>query len=229
MTCQHCVGIEQFVDPKEAQRELRLYRKKGLLKPAEKLVNALREAGVDGRSLLDIGGGVGSVQHELFKAGVASAVDVDGSSAYIEAAQEEAERQGTRDRVEYHHGDFVEIGPTLELVDIVTLDRVLCCYPDVTAMVASSTALAGTFYGVVYPRKSLVSTLVVRAGNLMLKLKKNPFRVFIHDPKRVDAMIREAGFEPRYVGKTLVWHVVLYERANAVRQGSPMAEAAEAA
>ena len=113
--------------------------------------------------------------------------------------------------------------------DIVTLDRVLCCYPDVTAMVASSTALAGTFYGVVYPRKSLVSKLVVRAGNLNLKLKKNLFRVFIHDPERVDALIREAGFEPRYVGKTLVWHVVLYERANAVRQGSPMAEAAEAA
>jgi hypothetical protein len=229
MTCQHCVGIEQFFDPKEAQRELRLYRDKGLLKPAEKLVAALVAAGVDGKRLLDIGGGVGSVQHELFKAGVARAVDVDGSSSYIAAAQEEAERQGTRDRVEYHHGDFIDIASGLEQADVVTLDRVLSCYPDVAAMVANSTTLAGTFYGVVYPRKSLVSKLVVRAGNLMLKLKKNPFRVFVHDPKRVDAMIRDAGFVPRYQGKTLVWHVVLYERANAGRRGSPMAEAAEAA
>jgi len=123
----------------------------GPMKTAQMLIDALRDVGVAEKRLLDIGGGVGALQHELFKAGVASAVDVDGSSAYIAAAMEEAERQGTRDRVEYHHCDFIDIASGLDEADVVTL--------------------AGSFFGVVYPRKSLVSKLAIGGANLFLKIK----------------------------------------------------------
>ena len=188
MTCPHCVGAEEFFNSKEATGDLKRYRSKGPMKTAQMLIDALRDAGVAEKCLLDIGGGVGALQHELFKAGVASAL----------------ERQGTRDRVEYHHGDFIDIASGLDEANVVTLDRVLCCYPDVRALVERSTTLTGSFYGVVYPRKSLVSKLAIGGANLFLKIKKNPFRAFVHDPERVDAMIREAGFLPRYQGKTLV-------------------------
>jgi hypothetical protein len=78
MTCPHCVGAEEFFNSKEATGDLKRYRSKGPMKTAQMLIDALRD--------------VGALQHELFKAGVASAVDVDGSSAYIAAAMEEAER-----------------------------------------------------------------------------------------------------------------------------------------
>ena len=168
-----------------------------------------------------VGGGVGALQHELLKAGVASAVDVDGSAAYIEASKEEAGRNGTTDRFEYHHGDFVDIAPSLEPADIVTLDRVLCCYPDVDAMVAKSTALAGEFYGLIYPRKTFGARGAIKLANLYMKLKQNPFRAFVHDPKHIDSMVRDAGFEPRYEGRTLVWHVVLYQRTRDERRSAP--------
>jgi SAM-dependent methyltransferase len=221
MTCPHCVGAEEFFSSKEAKGDLKRYRTKGPMKTAQMLLTALREAGVTDKRLLDIGGGVGALQQELLKAGAASAVDVDGSTAYIAAAQEEADRTGTRDKVEYFHGDFLDIAPQLERAEIVTLDRVLCCYPHVDALVARSAELASEFYGVVYPRKSVPAKALVRLANLYLRLKKNAFRAYVHDPTHVDTMIRDAGFEPRYEGKTLVWHVVLYQRTRDERRAAP--------
>ena len=229
MTCPHCVGAELFFDEEEAQKDLRRYRSKGPMKTAQMLLDALGQADVTGKRSLDIGGGVGALQHELLKAGAASAVDVDGSAAYIEASREEAGRNGTADRFEYHHGDFVDIVPSLEPADIVTLDRVLCCYPDVDAMVACSTALANEFYGLVYPRKTLGARGAIKLANLFMKLKKNPFRAFVHDPNHIDSLVRDAGFEPRYEGKTLVWHVVLYQRTRDERRAAPPESAERAA
>jgi predicted TPR repeat methyltransferase len=221
MTCPHCVGAELFFDEKDAQKDLRRYRAKGPMKTAQMLLDALGQVDVTGKRLLDIGGGVGVLQQELLKAGAASAVDVDGSTAYIAAALEEAERVGTRDQMEYFQGDFLDIAPNLEPADIVTLDRVLCCYPDVDGMVVRSTALANEFYGLVYPRKTFGARGAIKLANLFMKLKKNPFRAFVHDPKHIDSMVREAGFEPRYEGRTLVWHVVLYQRTRDERRAAP--------
>jgi tRNA1(Val) A37 N6-methylase TrmN6 len=229
MTCPHCVGAEEFFDSKEARRDLKRYRAKGPMKTAQMLLAALKAADVTGKRLLDIGGGVGALQHELLAAGAASAVDIDGSTAYIAAAQEEADRVGTRDRVEYHHGDFLDVAPNLERAEIVTLDRVLCCYPDVDALVRGSTELANEFYGVVYPRRSIAAKAFVRIGNAFLRLKGNAFRAFVHDPKHVDSLVRGAGFEPRYEGKTLVWHVVLYQRQRDERRAAPPESAERAA
>ena len=213
MSCPQCVGIEQFFDAKEAERELGDYRRKGPDKTTRMLIDALVSAGVTGKTLLDIGGGVGAVQHELINAGVRSAVDVDGSSAYIEAARGEAERQGHEGRVSYHHGDFVELAPRLEQADIVTMDRVVCCYPDMERLLELSAARAGSLYGQVYPRAWPLTRAAVRLSNLYLKLvRRNPFRVFIHDPEEIDATVRDSGLRPRYHAKTLVWNVVVYQR-----------------
>ena len=56
------------------------------------LVEAVKQKGVEGNSLLDVGGGIGAIQHELFKAGIARADTVEASTAYIDANKEEAER-----------------------------------------------------------------------------------------------------------------------------------------
>jgi magnesium-protoporphyrin O-methyltransferase len=112
---------------------------------------------------------------------------------------------------------------------VVTLDRVLCCYPDVDALVARSTDLADELYGVVYPRKTLGARVAIRLANFFLKVKRNPFRAFVHDPRHVDAMVREAGFEERYRATTLVWHVVVYQRVRTLRMAPPTASVAEAA
>ena len=89
----------------------------------------------------------------------------------------------------------------------------LCCFPDVDDMVVASTAKARRYYGVVYPRRTLPARITLRVVNMALKLRGNPFRLFIHEPARIDKLIRDAGFQPRYQGTTMVWHVALWERA----------------
>jgi magnesium-protoporphyrin O-methyltransferase len=205
--------MERVFDERTARHELRRYRRKGPLRTTRLLLDALRREGVDGKRLIDVGGGIGAIQHELLKLGAASAVSVDGSSAYIDAARSEAERQGFRDRVSYRHGDIVDIAPTLERADIVTLDRVICCYDALDDLLAASTGRSGELYAVVYPRAWPVTKAVVRVGNVYLKLlRRNPFRIFVHPPSKIDALIRGAGFAPRYEGKTLIWHVAVYAR-----------------
>ena len=40
------------------------------------------------------------------------------------------------DRVRYEVGDFVALAPDVEPADVVALDRVVCCYPDMAALVS---------------------------------------------------------------------------------------------
>jgi len=176
------------------------------------LIDALRGEGVDGATLLDIGGGVGAIQHELLGAGATRATGADAATDYLEVARQEAERQGHADRVAFHHGDFVAIADQLDTADIVTLDRVICCYPDVKALVRTSVGKARRLYGVVYPRDVWWTKLGSRFLNLFLWASRNPFRVFVHSSRDVDALVREAGLERRLTRLTPNWQIVLYSR-----------------
>ena len=61
MPCCHCQGAETVFDTKVATRELRQYRRRGARKTTQLLLDALEATGVAGRTLLDIGGGVGVI------------------------------------------------------------------------------------------------------------------------------------------------------------------------
>src|SRR3972149_2862417 len=123
MSCAQCQGIERMFDRRAAERELRQYRAAGPGGTTRLLIDALKAEGVAGLTLLDIGGGVGAIQHELLRAGVRSPTSVDASSAYLDAARAEVARRGDADRVVCHHGDFVDVAPRIEPQDIATPAR----------------------------------------------------------------------------------------------------------
>src|SRR5690348_17260167 len=126
-----------------ARRELRGYREKGPDETTRWLIDALRGgpgSSIDGATVLDVGAGVGAVHLELLRAGAVRAVDVDGSPAYLAASREEAARQGVDDRVEYLDGDVVALADRIEPADLVALDRVVCCYPDMRALLGVAAA-----------------------------------------------------------------------------------------
>ena len=89
---------------------------------------------------------------------------MEASAAYLAAAREETARRGHTDRLKAHHGDFVALAPEIPSADIVTLDRVICCYRDMPALVAQSAARARKLYGVVYPRAFVVPAVTVAPG-----------------------------------------------------------------
>lgn len=212
MSCPQCCGIESLFDTKTASKDLRAYQKKGPSKTTRLLIQALKSEGVEGMTLLDIGGGIGAIQHELLKTGATQVTNVDASTAYIEAAKAEAERQGHVDRVTYHYGNFVDLAGAIEAADIVTLDRAICCYHDMPALVGQSAGLARKLYGLVYPRDIWWVKIGVALINFVSWLQRDPFRVFAHPSAAVDALIRQQGLTPRFYRKTLLWQVVVYER-----------------
>lgn len=213
MSCPQCCGIERIFDQKTADRELRRYRRKGPEGGTRLLVDALRAHSLDGLTLLDIGGGVGVIQHELFKSGISAATDVDASSAYLHAAQSEAERLGNAAGSTFHYGNFVELAAGIGSSDIVTLDRVICCYPDMQALVRLSSERARRFYAVVFPRDGWLMRIVAVLGNAMLRLSRSQFRFFVHPTAEIEAIIGARGFRrSSYRTHSLLWQVIVYAR-----------------
>ena len=215
MSCPQCQGIETFFDRREAERELRSYRKKGPSRVTKVLLEAIRAEGIDGASLLDVGGGVGAIQLELLASGASGAVSVDASSAYLAVAKEEAQRRGLSDRVEARFGNFVDLAPQVEPADIVTLDKVLCCFDDVQQLVHLSSAKAKRMYGLVYPRDNLLLKAVLPIANLYFRLKRSPFRVFLHPTAVVEALVEANGLRRTFHRKSGAWQVAVFTRAPA--------------
>ncbi|HLE05702.1 MAG TPA: class I SAM-dependent methyltransferase [Anaerolineales bacterium] len=197
---------------KWALEDLALYRKGKPAKTTPLLVNALIREGVEALSLLDIGGGIGVVQFELLRAGAIAATSVDASTAYIQVAREEAARAAMEHRITYVNGDFVSLAVAIPETDIVTLDRVICCYDDVKALVSLSASKARKLYGVVYPRSTWWVRLPLLLVNLGHRVRRSPFRAFVHPSELVDELIRNAGLTPVYHQNTFPWQVFVYQR-----------------
>ena len=220
MTCCQCEGIEHEFDETFARNELKRYRKKGLRKTSQILVDAVHRQMNGAETLLDIGGGVGGIQLELLNRGVGRATSVDASTGFIEAAREEADRAGVTDRIDQHHGDFLDAAESIVPADIVTLDRVVCCYHDMPALVGTSSSRARRLYGVVYPRDAWWMRLSARGTNLWFRIRKSPMRTFIHSTREVEAVLRREGFDRTFLKRTPLWQIAVYRRAEHV-EASP--------
>ena len=214
MSCSQCVGIEMHFGQKKATKELRQYRDDGPKKATQFLIDALIAENVSKMTLLDIGGGIGAIQHELLKAGVRSCINVEASTAYIEAAKEEAERQDNAGRMEHLYGDFINLAANIPQCDIVTLDGVICCYHDVEGFVEKSSVLAKRLYGLVYPLNNWRARFLGTLFNLSYRLRRSSFRFFVHQTVVVEEIVRSKGFERLFYQEMGMWQIVVYGRVN---------------
>lgn len=209
-----CCSIDYDVhfDAEEARHDLLVYRQHGAEGSTKRLIDVILAEGVEGASLLDIGGGVGIVQLELLEAGVGTAMDVDASGPYLAVAEAEAEERGFKGRTAYRHGDFVALADEVEAADVVTLDRVICCYADVRALVGASARHARRLYGLVYPVDRWWTRATERIMNFFTMLSRSDYRMHVHSEQLVDQLVREAGLVPHYRHAGVVWQTVVYAR-----------------
>jgi len=212
MSCPQCIGIEELFDKKLAAKELKRFRQKGARPTTRLMVEKIMAEGVEGLTLLDIGGGVGAVQVELLSAGARSAVDIDASHAYLSAAEEEAARRGFNARVTYRHGNFVDLAGSIDDADIVTLDRVVCCYTDARTLVELSARRARKMLALVYPRDSGLTRFLNRCLNLLRKAQRSEFRTFVHPRPLLEESARAGGLEIRGRFPSGFWEIALFAR-----------------
>ena len=212
MGCCQCQGIENMFDKKAAKRQLKRYLKKGPSKTTSMLLNAIHKEGVHGLNFLDIGGGIGAIQYDLIKAGASGGTSIEASSAYIDVVTDEILQNGLVERVNFKHGDFTKMAFDVDSADIVTLDKVICCYDDMSELVGLSSKLAQKIYAVIYPRDVWWTKLGFLMMNFYTKIKGSSFRTFIHPTKKVEEIILRNGLKQNYYATTLVWQVVIYTR-----------------
>jgi len=211
MTCSQCVGLEQE-SQKWVEEDLKSYRRGKQSPTTTILIQELLRLGVEGNTLLDIGGGIGEIQLELLAGGAASATSVEISTAYLNAARQEATRKGLYERINFIHGDFVSLADEVPEADIVTLNKVVCCYPDYEALVSKSAARASRYYALVFPRDWWIIRAGLKLMNGFFKLQKSLYVAYVHPVAEVERVIRANGLVPVVQRSTLAWHVWVWER-----------------
>jgi hypothetical protein len=208
-----CQGVDEVFGERTARHDLARYRRRGPSKPTRRLLEAVRQEGVEDASVLDIGGGIGAIQYELLDAGAQRATAVEAASAYVRVAREEAQRRGLGDRIAHEAGDFVELADRVEPADVVTLDRVICCYPDMESLVGRSADRARRVYALVYPQDRWWVGLGIRATNLFMRVSRRAYRAYLHRTDDVDAVARAHGVAPPHARRAgPVWQVAVYVR-----------------
>lgn len=176
------------------------------------LVEVLQRQNLSGLSLLDIGGGIGAIIFELLQSGVQQAVNVEISRAYLDAFEKEATRRGLSGQIQSYSGDFLHLAPQLEVADIVTLDKVICCYPDYEALVRLSLSKCRKYYACVLPR----DVWWVHAGEWLKswerRLKGKPFATYIHPVEAIEQMVLAAGFRKIGQQHRKEWRIAVFEK-----------------
>ncbi|MGZ4152117.1 MAG: class I SAM-dependent methyltransferase [Actinomycetota bacterium] len=182
------------------------------------LLEALEEAGVRDRTVLDIGCGIGDVASGTVQRGAARAFGVELSPRAVAEATRLAAECGVGERVTFTIGDGAKVD--LPRADVVVLNRVFCCYPDIDALLGRSLAAAEHVYAFTAPPSNGVlgalARLQARWANVWYRLRDaryHGFRVFVHDLDAVDARVRAAGFSPlRRERRRLAWQLAVYAR-----------------
>ncbi len=195
-----------------SRRYTRRYERRGLEATQKQLVAGLQKAGFDGRSLLEIGCGVGYLHQYLLLRGAATAVGVDLAPAMLTEAQALAARQGLAQRTRYLPGDFEVLAPELDVADITLLDKVVCCYPDAPGLMAATLARTKEICALTLPRGHALNRVAARLGGGLLRAVGSGYRPFVHDPMMIDRQLRAAGFKCVYEARTLIWLTRLYRR-----------------
>lgn len=210
-----CDDFASIFDPAQADRDRERYRRRGPDRTTRMLLDLIQPYAGRGSTLLDVGGGIGVIDHELLRAGAGHAVLVDASPAYLAVARQLAREKHGLDRIDLVEGDFVRLAPEIDSADIVTLDRVVCCYPDFNGLVGRAGERTRTALGLVLPRDRWLIRVGLRIQNLWFRARGRSYRTYAHPNRRVDERAAATGLRPKVEAGTFFWRVVVYDRPGA--------------
>jgi magnesium-protoporphyrin O-methyltransferase len=206
-----CCGHEGYDDTFGSwfsRRVARRYRRRGLDKTAARMVTFITEQGVNGASVLEIGGGVGGIQVELLRRGAARTTNLELVQAYETDAQALARAAGVADRIARRQLDIATSPEAVEPHDIVVLHRVVCCYPDYQRLLGAAADHATRVLVFSHPPRTMISRAMFGSENILRRLRRNPFRTYVHDPNALVLAAERGNLQPTYRHRGRSWHVV---------------------
>ncbi len=206
-------GYQWIFSERSARAEAKRYRRKGLDATSRRIVDFLKTEGVEGKTVLEVGGGIGAIQIELLKAGASRAFSIELTPTYEEVAVDLLREAGLEDRVERTVMDFAEAAGQVSGADIVILNRVICCYPDMPRLAGAAADHARQLLVMSFPRRTWWLRIGLAIGNALLSLTRRGFHIFLHPPREIVATSRQRGLQPVLDQEGVLWIVAAMRRA----------------
>lgn len=199
-------------DKERAQTELSDYHDIGPRENSIPLVGILKRLDLEGKTLLDIGGGAGIIFYELWDKGISKVTHLDISQAYVDVFRKEVERMGLAGITESYCGDYLGLEPNIDPADLVVLDKVICCYQDFETLVKKSVKKANRFYAFSVPRYVWWIRMGHAAQQWWKRKKGDYFKTYIHPVPKMEAIIEAAGFEKIIHENEKEWTYLVFEK-----------------
>lgn len=194
--------------PRFAHHLARRYRRRGLDRTSRRIVEFVRAQGLEGASVLEIGGGVGELQLELLRRGAARATNLELVDSYEPDAAELAAAAGLADRVVRRRLDIAADPGAVDAHDVVVLHRVVCCYPDHERLLAAAADHARRVLVYTHPPGHRAGRAAAALLNLAYRAAGSAFRNYAHSPEAMLAVLGRHGLRPVHVHRGPVWRVV---------------------
>ena len=166
-----------------AERDARSFRRRGLGSTSRTL--AALAGDVDGATVLDVGGGIGAIGLTLLERGAVRVTNVELSAGYEDSARELATERDVGARVDRRIADFVEGAEAIAEHDVVVMHRVVCCYPDVDALMDTAAQHARRALVLTYPQERVWVRGGLKLVNLFLRISGCGFRTYLHPVERI--------------------------------------------
>jgi hypothetical protein len=215
VSCCPPKGYAKLFGGRAARRDVRRYEKGGLDDTGARMVAFLRGRGVEGATVLEIGGGVGALQLELLAAGAGRATNLELSPEYEESALGLLRKRGLEDQVDRRLGDVVANPALAGPADAVLMHRVICCYPDADALVGAAAERARRYLVMSFPRDRALFRVGARVLNLWFRLLRWDYRTFIHPSAAILAAAERRGLRLAEESRGGIWQVAALERPRA--------------
>jgi magnesium-protoporphyrin O-methyltransferase len=211
--CSCCAGeaLDIFSE-KGARRELRRYLENGLGGADAKLIAEWAEAdGLEGKSVVEVGGGIGQIQTELLRRGAARGRVVEVVPQYELPAGELARAAGVSARTSFVLTDLLGAPDSVEPGDVVILRRVVCCTPNGPELLGAAAAKSRRMLLASYPRDRMITRAFSRLENLCFRLVRKRFRSYVHPPAELERAVARGGLTRSRVARGLVWETARYD------------------
>jgi 2-polyprenyl-3-methyl-5-hydroxy-6-metoxy-1,4-benzoquinol methylase len=204
----------RFFNQRFARRLANRYTKRGLDPTAQTMVQFLRQLGLEGASVLEVGGGVGELEVELLKAGAARAQNLELSPAYQQQAHQLAEQAGVQGRLDWRIHDLAQDPGAVAPADLVVLHRVVCCYPDYARLLGAAADHTRRALVFSYPPRNPLSRAFYGVFNLVMRLTGSSFRGFAHPPGAMLGVLEDHGLRRTFQRHSRIWQVAGLERVS---------------
>jgi len=205
-------GQEEFFGEETAARDARRYRRKGADPMARSLARRAAAPGIQGASVLEIGGGVGQVALELLKAGAGSAEVLELLPDYEPFVHELASEAGVGERMSFRTADLVAEPSAAAPVDVVVMNKVVCCTPDGIVLAGIAASLARRTLVLSFPRQVWWARSGLATVNLFLRLRRRRFRVFVHPQTAIEGAVEAHGLARVSERNGVLFRIAAFER-----------------